>query len=291
MRRIWRAIVVFLILALLTVAGVIWHDWRVRQRDAALIAAVEAGNAAEVQLCLEAGANPDARIVPPVENARDVFNSLRGGRQGQTALTLAVAGKQWDIVELLVDRGAEVSEVTGIEMLHAACADSAVGAARALLDRGVAVDGRASHGMHDPAGRTALMTAVVNGNPAVVRLLLERGADWKQVLVPHSSIYSNGRQIGALSWYRGGLAKWNGEAVRALVEHGLPANTLLDPREPLLVTATLAGDRDSVAFLLARGALVDSKDDLGWTAMYYAEIQSKPEIVALLKRAGAKKYW
>src|SRR5205814_9118638 len=49
-----------------------------------------------------------------------------------------------------------------------------VDAVRILLDRGADVNARENY-----KGQTALMWAAAERHPAVVKLLLERGADWK----------------------------------------------------------------------------------------------------------------
>jgi ankyrin repeat protein len=281
-----------LILSLLAAGMLCWHLVGSDRRDRALIAAVEAGDLAAAQVLLNEGADANGR---KAANDSGPLAALqfwdRSRHEGVTALSVAVAGKKWPLAALLIERGANVSGATGVEALHQAGADGATEFMRALLDHGVPVDGRALHGQEDPAGRTALMTAVAERRPEVVSLLLSRGADLKNVLAPHPSIFINSRTASPLDCYRGGSPNWNGAVVRSLIEHGLAVDTLLEPREPLIIMATLAGDVETVEFLVAKGAAVDAKDNQGWTALYYAEIQSSRKIASVLIRAGGKKYW
>ena len=63
------------------------------------------------------------------------------------------------------------ANVIGWRLLHCACGGGHLELARGLLDLGAVVDAR------DNDGWDALMYALHHGHPAVVTLLLDRGAD------------------------------------------------------------------------------------------------------------------
>ena len=204
----------------------------------------------------------------------------RFDRAGGTPLHRAVASSARDVVELLLDRGAD------IHALHGAGPGSTSGyaatyfqpidlalwngpfwglrgdieTARLLLDRGAAYDLVIAAALGDlehvrrlldedrdriaatrPCGKRALSSAVEFGHPAIVRLLLERGAD--------------------PNWSEGSTA----------------------PRGVALHAAARAGDREIVELLLAHGADPNSYIDSSGSATYVA---STPELRALLLAAG-----
>jgi ankyrin repeat protein len=133
--------------------------------ETALMTAARTGSAAAVQLLLERGANV---------NAKDTVRS-------QTALMWAVTENHIDIVKLLVARGADVKAQTTITTPRGAYVPARAGGAsgngivrqRALPTK----DG----------GMTPLLFAVRGGNPAMMRMLLELGADINQASGNHTS--------------------------------------------------------------------------------------------------------
>ena len=132
---------------------------------------------------LAAGASRDARLHSdgsPVS----VFleDALTGAvpslaamsHEGQTPLHMAAAGDAAGVIQVLLDRGADVEASTldvDARPLHYAAQYGALGAVRLLLDRGADVDAR------DAGGGTALHRAAEGAHVPVVRILRERGAD------------------------------------------------------------------------------------------------------------------
>jgi uncharacterized protein len=95
---------------------------------------------------------------------------------GFTALHLAVFGEQEGAARLLVRHGADVdavatSEIARVAPLGTAAFVRSVPLARLLLDAGADPNGG------EDGGFTALHSAAQSGDEALVRLLLERGAD------------------------------------------------------------------------------------------------------------------
>ena len=284
-------LLVALIVAALVAASVFAARFiRSGANNAALLNATQSGDLGTVQSLLDAGADPNVRHYP----RRPLFDF--GRDDGTPAVVVAVAGKHWAVAELLLDRGAVPPEGgEGIELLLQATDAGAIGAMRALVDRGVPVDGRAvRHTGYSQPGRTALTNAVAYGKAEAAAWLLDHGASMAPALDRHPTIRFNDFPCSPFGWSAGDNSG-NGAIVRCLVERGLS----VDYRHaggwhngrPLMAAAVLSGDRALVEYLLDRGAKVDAKDGQGWSALYWATIQNRREIAALLEKAGAKKDW
>ncbi|EHR71460.1 ankyrin repeat-containing protein [Burkholderiales bacterium JOSHI_001] len=91
---------------------------------------------------------------------------------GESALMMAALKGNLKLAKALVARGSPLQH-EGWTPLHYAASAPDEQVLRLLLDRGVAIDARATN------GSTALMMAANYGSEASVKLLLERGADTK----------------------------------------------------------------------------------------------------------------
>jgi ankyrin repeat protein len=133
----------------------------------ALMAAAAGGDAGSVQLLLQHGADPNGQ--PGIGTPQFVF----GG--GRSALMWAAFRGDLAIIKLLLDTGANPNAegMTGTPLEQAAWADR-TDAARLLIERG-AQPNQADH----MAGYTPLHWAASteNGDPALVKLLLDHGAN------------------------------------------------------------------------------------------------------------------
>ena len=122
---------------------------------AAVFDAARAGDAEALQAALEGGVPVDAR-----------------NEAGDSLLMLAAYHCHAPASALLLERGADpnLANDKGQQPLAGVCWRGAVDIARALLERGAAVDGAGG-------GMTPLMLAAMCGHKQVVELLLEHGAD------------------------------------------------------------------------------------------------------------------
>lgn len=159
---------------------------------------------------------------------------------------------------------------------------------------------------------TALMVASQKGSPTILKLLLDHGADPNAHMMGgftalmladdaggrgscncHRLLVERGANINARS-RDGGTALMCAVAFRRmgctrfLVEHGADVNAMDNTGQTALMCA-VAGRGSTwrlVEFLLTHGAAVNIKTNTGATPLKWAK--GKPQIISLLKRAGAK---
>ena len=140
--------------------------------------------------------------------------------------------------------------------------------ARALLDRGAAVDAK------DREGATALERAAQAGKLGVATLLIDRGAD------------VNARAVNGSTPLFSAAEADRAAMTRLLLDRGadpnIPGRAGLRP----LAAAAFNGSEESVALLLKRGADANALDDEGKSAMVYAAGRAYAPIVGLLIAAG-----
>jgi ankyrin repeat protein len=133
-------------------------------------------------------------------------------------------------------------------------------------------------------GVTALTSAALNGDAIVSRILIEHGADFRAV---------DSRGASIMLWAR------SNEVVQVLLDHGLDIDARDEDGLTLLILASADANTHKlgasgisshgmpdVAFLLLHGADPNAKTKTGLTALKAA--QGRPELVELLKNAGAK---
>lgn len=90
--------------------------------------------------------------------------------QGETPLMLAAIKGEFELVEKLIKKGADVNK-TGWTPLHYAATTGQLKVISLLLENHAYIDAES------PNGSTPLMMASMYGTPAAVKLLLEEGAD------------------------------------------------------------------------------------------------------------------
>lgn len=238
--------------------------------DEQLVAAVKAGDTAEVERLLEAGADPNA-----VDN------------RGYASLALAAMYGKLGIARLLLDAGADVDGTIidpdngeQLSALHQAAMLQHNDVAELLIAHGADVnwlwdDEKEGWG-------TPLHIAALKNNVEMVSRLLDNGAD------PNlRSKFSSGTT--PLHW---ALREGNVECAQALLDNGAEVDLATDwGVTPLMQTINHQGSSGNlaagVALLLEAGADPDLQNKIGETALHYAARERKAEAVSLLIEHGA----
>ncbi len=265
----------------------LWLGSTVKAPSQEVFDLVRKGDVASVRVLIEK--------TPQLVEARDP--------QGMTLLHYAAYGRSPELVNFLVDRGAETGakDTQGHTPLHIAAMNDGAEVAGALLERGAVLEAR------DDYGRTALvLCARERGELATARVLVEAGAEINAVDKFGS---------GALE-----LAAWRGKrkVVDYLLEkgarlpepgekwHGLLSMAASQGLERLftrlagqvqdlkaaaggglLRAAAEGGSAAVVGLLLEKGFDPAEPDRFGWTPLHYAARDGRIEAARALVESGA----
>ncbi len=220
--------------------------------------------------------------------------------KGRDALTWAVDKDDVGVIGALL-KGSRHLAGQAVEALCYAAGQNHVEALKALLDNNVDINGV------DKRGRTALSSAIKEGDPDTVRFLLEHSADPNQK-------YADGTTPLLLAVARGkrdviqavaekvanvnernskgetalmqAVRAGNAEAAGALIDSNSDVNSAdFELTTPLMVAAA-AGQNELVQTLLAKGANVRAADSKGETALTMAHKSSHGDTADLLAKAG-----
>jgi ankyrin repeat protein len=220
--------------------------------------------------------------------------------EGNTALLRAVVNQHAAVTGLLVERGANAAHVNSggrfplgylkseavaaallqkpinlqqqsewhTTALIAASGSGACEMATLLLDHGAEID------FADRKGITALAVAINNKRHAMVKQLLDRGAN-TACTVPS-------KPLSHLSML--GLAARGNDiaAMQLLVDAGAEINQRAKEAPPAIVTAALFNHKEAVQWLLERKASVDAATKDGTTALMSAAAGGWVDVVELL---------
>jgi ankyrin repeat protein len=220
----------------------------------------------------------------------------RGGHH-ERAIQAALYKGHLSIVSLLIDYGADINsrDVEGSSLLHVAAQIGDPEAVSLLLSRGADAT--------DLSHRPVLFTALNKGNLAVVRRLIECGAD-VGVRDGDSSTalhIASGNDNLDIAWFlldcgvevdpqdkHGSTplhlasAKGNDTIARLLMEHGADASALDSTNSTPLHLASTYGNSDVVVLLVEHGAYVDARDSKNSTPLHLASTKGNLAVVRLL---------
>jgi len=203
--------------------------------DRALLEACRKGRADGVETLLKQGADVNAReVLPQSENDEEAIPSDWNEGAGGTALILASAAGNSEVVDLLLRAGADVNAIDerGWPAIMRAAYFGHGGIVRALLESGAALDLRETS-----EGATALQFAARQNHADTVRVLLDAGAN------PNAAL-TNGWT--SLLW---AVERGSAEVVRMLIEAGADPNVTTSSGVTARQWAQRRGDQEILALL------------------------------------------
>lgn len=244
-----------------------------------------------------AGANSTDLVELLLTKGADI-NAL--GWQGYTGLHEAAIWRKKDVVELLLtkDADANVKNHMGETPLHIAAALGSREIVELLIAGGANVNAK------DAEGSTPLHAAALTGLDKIVEALLARGADVNAkansgTTPLHNAAYKAKGGVVELLIAEGAHINAKTECGNTPASVALQANHqgVLDlltakggdipPTSSLLIAARKGNLAEAKSFL-EKGADVNAKDWLGWTALHYAAKEGNKDMVQLLITKGAK---
>ncbi|XP_069599626.1 ankyrin repeat domain-containing protein 17 isoform X4 [Ranitomeya imitator] len=225
-----------------------------------------------------------------------------------TALTLACAGGHEELVQTLLERGANIEhrDKKGFTPLILAATAGHVGVVEILLDNGADIEAQSERTKDTP-----LSLACSGGRQEVVELLLARGAnkehrnvsDYTPLSLAASGGYVNiikillnaGAEINSRTGSKLGisplmLAAMNGHtaAVKLLLDMGSDINAQIETnRNTALTLACFQGRTEVVSLLLDRKANVEHRAKTGLTPLMEAASGGYAEVGRVLLDKGA----
>jgi ankyrin repeat protein len=245
---------------------------------------VNARNTFDATALLWSARDPEkARLL--IEHGADVNVQSKQGRTPLMVASLRRGGS--DTVALLLAKGAKVNTQGGRGSTALIIASNAGEAksVRLLLEKG------ADPGVTMGIGFTAMTLAGAGRSPETIRLLLEKQADVNISAdgspPPQRHGPTNRRNVTAL---HDAAAFGPVESVRELLKGGAKVDAR-DSRGLTPLAFALASETPSletVRALIGAGADVNARDSNGETTLDWAEKFGCPEVLAELKKAGAK---
>lgn len=258
------------------------------------------GSPESVQVLLDTGASPNARNTAEVTpliyagwNAAKVRMMLAKGadakavsKMGRTALHLAVISTDGaEAARMLLDKGANVNATDAMSDTPLTVANmNNTALIRLLIERG------ADPKLVGREGFTALMNAAPAGNLEAIKLLLSKGASVNAANTAGGKVPRGEVALKHLTPLMLTVPSGTPAAVKALLDAGADVK-LRDVRGMTALMLAAASDRQSmevIKMLIAAGSDVNAKDNNGESVMDWARKNPNPVMTAMLEAAGAK---
>ena len=284
----------------------------------ALMFAASARRADLVKLLVDAGADVHARsrvwhmpmfLCCPEFNA-DPIGTVEGYDGGYTPLMFVARNGGVEAAQVLLAAGATVNDAApdGTQVLALAAYSAQSEVAAFLLDHGANVNANGG-------GYTALHAAILRNNPALVKALLEHGADPNITLTSGTIARRNTRDYAFNKSWVGATPFWLASAfqdaamMKMLAANGADTKAAKkDGTTPLIGAAQWEGRQgtprtggpripprdeeqktlEAVKLVLELGADVNETNDAGNTAMHRAAAKRFNSVVQFLAEKGAR---
>ncbi|KAH0491236.1 hypothetical protein TgHK011_002674 [Trichoderma gracile] len=207
--------------------------------------------------------------------ARGAQVNLREGAS-YTLLSTAVRNGQKGIAKLLLDYGAMVNPSSAVENQNAplllAANQGRADIVELLLHRGAKMDFCA-----EPGSETAFWVAIETRNQAVVKVMLDNGADVDERHAAHNMtplMYALER-------------RYDSSFIELLLDKGAEIEMTNSSSETPLSLASRLGDAEAVKLLLDNYAEIEAKTEAGLTPLSQAVLWARHDVVNLLLDHGA----
>ncbi|HVW86306.1 MAG TPA: ankyrin repeat domain-containing protein, partial [Bryobacteraceae bacterium] len=266
-----------------------------------LMYAAAYGSAEGVELLLKRGANPNAKndfdatalLWAANDPAKARLLIAKGAdvnarsKNGRTPLLVAATCDGCsETVRLLLAKGADVNAADnqGETALLLATWANDIDAIRLLLAKGAHADGA------DAGGSTPLINSATNCNLNAVRLLLAKGARVNAANTFAGEVKFGKIQIIHVNSLMFAAPYCPAPLIGALLDAGANVNDK-DSRNMTALMFAVASETQDIAVakrLIAAGADVNVKSNMGETALDWASKFGNRETIALLKSAGAR---
>ncbi len=272
------------------------------------------------KLLIEKGADVNAQ-------AADGGTATSGQGGGGTALMGASRGGDTDLVQFLLEQGANVNakDKTGWTALLLGIAPDKIEIAKILIEKGADVNAQNEHGytalmsaiicddmqlvklllannakvnIQRRDGKTALMCAVDNGNPKIVKMLVKAHADFntQDEYGAAALMLSESKQDSELlkkyinKKLIAAAGSGNKKSIKLFINSGADVNAIDDSigsGDTALIRASRKGEKGAVKLLLAKNADVNARNNNGDTALMLALKYNHQAVVKLLINSKA----
>src|SRR5579864_5015718 len=219
-----------------------------------------------------------------IEHGADV--NVRS-KQGRTPLMLASMREGGaDIVALMLSKGADVNvaDTHGETALGLAAEYGGMDNVRLLVAK------KANIHVLNQKGQTPLILAAQGAQPEAVRFLIREGADVNAATSWYTTVRNGQIQLLQLTALHHAVQSGSPEAVRDLVRAGANVNAM-DSRGFGPLVFAIAQEQQNfeiVRTLIAAGADVNARGKTGESPLDWAEKFGNPDVIAVLKKAGAR---
>jgi ankyrin repeat protein len=200
------------------------------------------------------------------------INEHSPARGCEYALQAAAVGRNTSIVQLFLDKGADINTQGGLygNALQAAACRGNENMVQLLLDKGADINAQGGH------YGNALQAVAYGGSESKVQLLLDKGAD----INAQGGHYGNALQAAAFCG--------NESKVQLLLDKGADINAQGGHYGNALQAAAFCGNENMVQLLLDKGADTNAQGGEYGNALQAAVVQDELSVAQLLLSQGAE---